>query len=127
LCYDYDDDDRRAVTMVATTTPSTTEEEARALFAAACDELIAISHAAPLDLTDPDRAVFLDITLPLHDEFAPGGRYGGTPRARAIGERLNTLGGIDCMRAAWTVLHERRSADCRELECAWDGIGEWLG
>jgi hypothetical protein len=41
----------------------------------------------------------------------------------AIGEELNSIGGIDLMQA---VASEIPHIDQRELDYAWDGIGEWL-
>lgn len=49
-------------------------------------------------------------------------------RARAIGEQLNALGGNDYMLAGHEQVRQTLGAvAARELEVAWNGIGEWLG
>lgn len=49
-------------------------------------------------------------------------------RARQIGEELNETGGIKLMLAAHEVVGSQLgSGAARELEAAWDGIGEWAG
>ena len=61
-------------------------------------------------------------------------------RQRMAGRRLNTIGGSDCMRLHYYVLNYAIAGDifysgpkpdvvyayCREVDHAWDGIGEWL-
>jgi hypothetical protein len=47
-----------------------------------------------------------------------------------IGEKLNKMGGKRLMKAAHRVVANalrNRPGLARELEWAWDGIGEWLG
>jgi hypothetical protein len=47
-------------------------------------------------------------------------------RARYIGERLNTLGGLELMQAACLrVDYRTRGKGGRLLEQVWDGVGEW--
>ena len=49
-------------------------------------------------------------------------------RAREIGEQLNALGGNDYMLAGHEAVRQTLGAvAARELEVAWNGIGEWLG
>jgi hypothetical protein len=90
---------------------SSTQAEVNALYA----ELLAMSYAAPLAITDENREVYLTKKA--------------MPRLRAIGERLNALGGMDAMRAAIddVLRGAERGADCAELEMAWEGIGAWRG
>lgn len=45
------------------------------------------------------------------------------PRAREIGERLNEISGFGLMN--WVAL-QVPAHDRRELDYAWDGIGDWL-
>ena len=50
------------------------------------------------------------------------------PRARQIGRRLYEKGGNDLMLQVHRDLkNELRGASGRELEVAWNGIGEWQG
>ena len=45
---------------------------------------------------------------------------------RGVGERLDSVGGITAMRAAFEAARNfKHGAIKSELECAWDGIGEW--
>jgi hypothetical protein len=48
-------------------------------------------------------------------------------RTRKIGSRLNAIAGMDLMERVYdeVATHVRRPA--RELDLAWDGIGEWRG
>lgn len=65
---------------------------------------------------------YADTRLPSDENRAP---FSGTNRARVrgLGERLNQLGGLSLM---VSVCESMPKCDQRELECAWDGIGEWL-
>lgn len=68
-----------------------------------------------------DRAVYLAVE--------------NRPRVQAIGRRYNEVGGFDFMseRAEWLEAclsnmlppHPERKGDLRELDLAWDGIGDW--
>jgi hypothetical protein len=69
--------------------------------------LIELSVNAGYELS-PDRVVYLGQAL---------------PEVIAIGEELDRIGGFDLMQA---VASEIPYIDHRELEYAWDGIGEWL-
>lgn len=49
-------------------------------------------------------------------------------RAREIGEDLNRAGGLQLMLKAHGIVRaELGNVAARELESAWDGIGEWGG
>jgi hypothetical protein len=59
--------------------------------------------------------------------FIPGGR--ADKRTQQIGRALDKAGGMDLMQQVHAAVSRRvvkRSAP-RELDAAWDDIGEWLG
>ncbi|KFY37272.1 hypothetical protein V494_04853 [Pseudogymnoascus sp. VKM F-4513 (FW-928)] len=74
-----------------------------------------------------------DFTTELVDIGSEGGLLRPTgselcERVRAIGEALDDAGGMDLMRQVHGTVRERLGAACaRELEVAWDDVGEWLG
>lgn len=95
---------------------------------------------APVAAAPPPPAPATDEVRGLVEELvrigrkSPDGRssscFLGTARGRAreIGEKLDGLGGLDLMLAAHAeVARALRGASGRELEAAWDGIGEWQG
>ncbi|MGW6275940.1 hypothetical protein [Kribbella sp. NPDC055071] len=80
---------------------------------------------------DPNRLLVLSLISELIEiaETRPFLKAGGKPdwRTRLIGVQLNSIGGVGEMRAAHREVSRylvRRGA-ARELEVAWDGIGEW--
>ena len=53
--------------------------------------------------------------------------YAHHPRAVEIGVKLNEQGGLDGMRGTAQIVQEiLGQRTVRNLECAWDGIGDWM-
>jgi hypothetical protein len=81
---------------------------------------------------DADALAAELIFIGKHNEFTViqndgSGRYGEDnchKRARAIGELLNRVAGIEMMRYAWNQVKDA-GLDAIDLELCWNGIGEW--
>jgi hypothetical protein len=72
-------------------------------------ELLQISNSDPHSIEDEDRSSFMDDKV--------------KPRARELGEELNRISGFSLMQY---VCDSMPDYDIRLLECAWDGIGDWM-
>lgn len=79
-----------------------------------------------------DRLIAELIAIGRRDGFLsmqPGGKFNQECRhirAREIGERLNTVGGMSLMQTAgYRVADALGPIPARELEAAWVGIGTW--
>ena len=83
---------------------------------------------------NPEEIMMLIEELIRVGQKAPDGRSTSTflnigkARAREIGERLNQIDGNELMLAVHSrVSQSLGGSSGRELEVAWDGIGEWMG
>ncbi|RPI24282.1 MAG: hypothetical protein EHM61_17550 [Acidobacteria bacterium] len=66
--------------------------------------------------------------IDLHHQSDPAGSGGGArEQMRQVGQRLESIGGIDLMLATHTLFSRERPKGKRLLEQAWDGIGAWIG
>ncbi len=63
------------------------------------------------------------LTASEHVEF--NNKYGGL--VRAIGNDLDRLGGMRCMRKVGMAFAQQMPIHARKLETMWDGIGYWMG
>jgi hypothetical protein len=82
-----------------------------------------LDRAVPRELGSDDQAL-VDRLIAAYPGYLP--RREGV--VREIGRELNVRGGIDLMLSAHRAVSERLGGTAgRELEVAWDGIGEWMG
>jgi len=82
-----------------------------------------LDRAVPRELGGDERAL-VDRLIAAHPGYLP--RREGV--VREIGRELNERGGIALMLDAHRAVSERLGGTAgRELEVAWDGIGEWMG
>jgi hypothetical protein len=58
-------------------------------------------------------------------EMGYGTGYRNNDRARKIGELLNGRGGLGHMQAVYYEVFNWHPVTARELQWAWDGIGDW--
>lgn len=70
-------------------------------------ELLTMTLTDTRDRDDENRAPFLE---------------NNRARVRELGQRLHNLGGFQMMQRAWSQVPRY---DQRELECCWDGVGDW--
>lgn len=85
-------------------------QDAEAVMDKCLNELLAIFPTAPLDSAG-------------HKRFDAAHRE----EVRAIGERLNQLGGMRAMQKVGMEFARRNPIHARKLETTWDGIGSWMG
>lgn len=87
-------------------------------------------HVGGLDVTDYIRQlVRASGFVETNEERASLFLGEGRGEARAIGQELNRIGGFLLMQGVFEAMQDDllSSVACRELELAWDGIGQWLG